>query len=260
MRQWALGFRDEANERAQSVTRHGLSNRERAYEAAAAHWQTYRNRLAEMISVSQLAMVNDDSAQYWSEIWRDTTLFHHRNGPSAPSRKGFAPTTTPSLVRRGDRGHVQPVLLPPAQRCPCQRTRRPGPAFVPWPTSTTGPIYGEEFTELANSARRIRSGLPSPTAGTRRCWRTPVARASTTTSPEPNLRWRMIATHYQIDFSEHYLAEYMATRGVAFLGWNTRFRGFESNFSARTTHWSTSASGVRWPARGQGRGNGDITG
>jgi pimeloyl-ACP methyl ester carboxylesterase len=40
----------------------------------------------------------------------------------------------------------------------------------------------------------------------------------------------MIATHYQIDFSEHYLAEYMAHRGIGFLGWNTRFRGFETNF------------------------------
>ena len=38
----------------------------------------------------------------------------------------------------------------------------------------------------------------------------------------------VIATHYQIDFSEHYLADYLATRGVGFLGWNTRFRGFES--------------------------------
>ncbi|MDX1871936.1 alpha/beta hydrolase [Mycolicibacterium sp. 120266] len=40
----------------------------------------------------------------------------------------------------------------------------------------------------------------------------------------------MVATHYQIDFSEHYLADYMATRGIGFLGWNTRFRGFESSF------------------------------
>ncbi|MEB3032351.1 alpha/beta hydrolase [[Mycobacterium] nativiensis] len=40
----------------------------------------------------------------------------------------------------------------------------------------------------------------------------------------------MIATHYQIDFAEHYLAEFMAARGIGFLGWNTRFRGFESNF------------------------------
>src|ERR1700744_1648658 len=40
----------------------------------------------------------------------------------------------------------------------------------------------------------------------------------------------VIAAHYQIDFSEHYLADYMATRGIGFLGWNTRFRGFETAF------------------------------
>ena len=36
--------------------------------------------------------------------------------------------------------------------------------------------------------------------------------------------------HYQIDFSEHYLADYMATRGIGFLGWNTWYRGYESSF------------------------------
>lgn len=40
----------------------------------------------------------------------------------------------------------------------------------------------------------------------------------------------VIATHYQIDFSEHYLADHLAARGIGFLGWNTRFRGFESAF------------------------------
>ena len=39
-----------------------------------------------------------------------------------------------------------------------------------------------------------------------------------------------IAPHYQIDFSEHYIADFLARRGVGFLGWNTRFRGFESSF------------------------------
>ncbi|BCZ21278.1 TetR/AcrR family transcriptional regulator [Mycobacterium senriense] len=68
VRQWALRFRDEANERALAVTEHGLSDRERAHAAAAAHWHTYRHRLAEVISVSQLAMINDDFAQYWAEI------------------------------------------------------------------------------------------------------------------------------------------------------------------------------------------------
>jgi len=39
-----------------------------------------------------------------------------------------------------------------------------------------------------------------------------------------------IATHYNVDFSEHYLASYLAERGHGFLGWNTRFRGNEAHF------------------------------
>lgn len=39
-----------------------------------------------------------------------------------------------------------------------------------------------------------------------------------------------IATHYNVDFSEHYPAEYMARRGYGYLGWNTRFRGNEAFF------------------------------
>jgi pimeloyl-ACP methyl ester carboxylesterase len=39
-----------------------------------------------------------------------------------------------------------------------------------------------------------------------------------------------IAAHYNVDFSEHYLASYLAERGFGFLGWNTRFRGHEAHF------------------------------
>lgn len=39
-----------------------------------------------------------------------------------------------------------------------------------------------------------------------------------------------IASHYNVDFSEHYLAEFMAERGYGYLGWNTRFRGNEAFF------------------------------
>jgi pimeloyl-ACP methyl ester carboxylesterase len=39
-----------------------------------------------------------------------------------------------------------------------------------------------------------------------------------------------IATHYNVDFSEHYLASFLAERGFGFLGWNTRFRGNEAHF------------------------------
>lgn len=39
-----------------------------------------------------------------------------------------------------------------------------------------------------------------------------------------------IATHYNVDFSEHYIAPFLASRGYGFLGWNTRYRGFEDQF------------------------------
>jgi AcrR family transcriptional regulator len=68
VREWAVRFRDEARERSRAAAEPGLTNLERSYEAAAAHWNTYRNRLAEIISVSQLAMINDDFAEYWADI------------------------------------------------------------------------------------------------------------------------------------------------------------------------------------------------
>ena len=55
----------------------------------------------------------------------------------------------------------------------------------------------------------------------------------------------MIATHYQIDFSEHYLAELMAERGIGFLGWNTRYRGYEWQFALDQALVDTGV-GVRW--------------
>src|SRR5215472_5265180 len=43
-------------------------------------------------------------------------------------------------------------------------------------------------------------------------------------------RVALIATHYNVDFTEHYIAPYFAVRGFGFLGWNTRFRGAEDQF------------------------------
>jgi AcrR family transcriptional regulator len=97
VRQWALRFRDEANQRALSVTRHGLTNRERAHEAAAAHWHTYRNRLAEVISVSQLAMVNDDFARYWSEMCSIPLSFIAESVRRAQA-EGYCPQDDPQLI------------------------------------------------------------------------------------------------------------------------------------------------------------------
>jgi pimeloyl-ACP methyl ester carboxylesterase len=55
----------------------------------------------------------------------------------------------------------------------------------------------------------------------------------------------MIAMHYEIDFSEHYLAEYMAARGIGFLGWNTRFRGAGAYFLFEPAIVDVGA-GVQW--------------
>lgn len=54
-----------------------------------------------------------------------------------------------------------------------------------------------------------------------------------------------IATHYNVDFSEHYLGEYMAQRGYGFLGWNTRFRGNEAFFVLEQALIDIGV-GVRW--------------
>lgn len=55
----------------------------------------------------------------------------------------------------------------------------------------------------------------------------------------------LIATHYEIDFSEHYLADFMAARGFGFLGWNTRFRGNGAYFILEPALVDIGA-GVRW--------------
>lgn len=111
------------------------------------------------------------------------------------------------------------------------------------------------MTRRSGAAGVVREfvGLPSPTAG----------RAGAGGHPCQGLYHRgigrkpkvaMIATHYQIDFSEHYLADYIATRGIGFLGWNTRFRGFETNFLLDHALVDIGV-GVRWLREVQGIDN-----
>lgn len=54
-----------------------------------------------------------------------------------------------------------------------------------------------------------------------------------------------IATHYNVDFSEHYIAPYLAARGYGFLGWNTRYRGAEDQFLLEHAVIDIGV-GVRW--------------
>ncbi|OIN79283.1 alpha/beta hydrolase [Mycobacterium malmoense] len=93
-------------------------------------------------------------------------------------------------------------------------------------------------------------GLPSPTAGRAGAGGHPCQGLyHRGAGPKPKVA--MIATHYQIDFSEHYLADYMAARGIGFLGWNTRFRGFESSFLLDHALVDIGV-GVRWLRETQG--------
>ncbi len=82
---------------------------------------------------------------------------------------------------------------------------------------------------MTDPVERDFVGLPSPVIGRAGAGGHPCqgvyhrpAHARPTTA--------FIATHYNVDFSEHYLAEYLAARGYGFLGWNTRFRGAEAYF------------------------------
>ena len=62
---------------------------------------------------------------------------------------------------------------------------------------------------------------------------------------EQPVRTAFIAAHYNVDFSEHYLAPLMASRGYGFLGWNTRFRGNEGFFLLEHALIDLGV-GVRW--------------
>lgn len=63
--------------------------------------------------------------------------------------------------------------------------------------------------------------------------------------PGHPVKTAFIATHYNVDFSEHYLAPLLAAKGYGFLGWNTKFRGNEAFF--RLDHALCEiAVGVRW--------------
>ncbi len=55
----------------------------------------------------------------------------------------------------------------------------------------------------------------------------------------------LIATHYNVDFTEHYIAPYFARQGFGFLGWNSRYRGFEDQFLLEHAILDISV-GVRW--------------
>lgn len=73
-------------------------------------------------------------------------------------------------------------------------------------------------------------GMASPTAPRIQAGGHPCQGLYWTPKGNPAPKVAVIATHYNVDFTEHYIAPYFAARGYGFLGWNTRFRGFEDLF------------------------------
>jgi len=68
VREWVQRFIADAKASVRAAEKPDMTNRERSYQAAATYWHTYRSRLAELVSVTQLAMVNDDFAAYWTDL------------------------------------------------------------------------------------------------------------------------------------------------------------------------------------------------
>jgi pimeloyl-ACP methyl ester carboxylesterase len=87
-------------------------------------------------------------------------------------------------------------------------------------------------------------GLPSPTAPRSEVGGHPCQGIYWTAKGQ-RPRVALIATHYNVDFAEHYLAPYVATRGYGFLGWNTRYRGAEDLFTLEHALVDIGA-GVTW--------------
>jgi len=90
-------------------------------------------------------------------------------------------------------------------------------------------------------------GLESPGAGRagagghpcQGLWHAPGARVA---------KAAFVATHYEVDFAEHYLAGPLAERGFGFLGWNTRYRGNGAYFNLGSAVADIGV-GVRWIRR-----------
>lgn len=73
-------------------------------------------------------------------------------------------------------------------------------------------------------------GLPSPAIGRAGAGNHPLQGIYYTPAGK-RPKTALIASHYNVDFTEHYIATRMAERGYGFLGWNTRFRGAEHFFT-----------------------------
>lgn len=76
---------------------------------------------------------------------------------------------------------------------------------------------------------RLFLGMPSPTFVTPPVGANPCQGVYVTPKGK-RPKTAFIASHYNGDFTEHYMGPHLASRGYGFLGWNTRYRGAEDLF------------------------------
>lgn len=103
------------------------------------------------------------------------------------------------------------------------------------PESVPGQVRTEWVSMASPTMARAGHGS-NPCQG---IYHTPAGAGST----RPSVAF--IATHYNVDFSEHYMATLLAARGFGFLGWNTRYRGNEPHFLLEHALIDIGV-GVRW--------------
>src|SRR5437879_53967 len=97
------------------------------------------------------------------------------------------------------------------------------------PTNSNGRDLVIDDSDLLAKLDRQFLGMVSPTSPRIQAGGHPCQGIYTTPKGQPP-KTAFIATHYNVDFSEHYIAPYLASRGYGFLGWNTRYRGAEDQF------------------------------
>lgn len=97
----------------------------------------------------------------------------------------------------------------------------------------SGGTVRRQLVALETATARVNGAGFHPAQG---IWYSPAG-------PPPSVG--IIASHYNVDFSEHYLAEPLARRGMGFLGWNTRYRGNDSWFLLEHALVDL-AAGVQW--------------
>src|SRR3954462_41170 len=102
----------------------------------------------------------------------------------------------------------------------------------------------DEHAKLAAQCDTQFVGLPSATAPRSEVGGHPCQGIYWTPKGQ-RPRVALIATHYNVDFAEHYLAPYIASLGYGFLGWNTRYRGAEDLFTLEHALIDI-AAGMKW--------------